>query len=356
MRLPALAWLVVLAAAFPARAADDARKAYSALVAEMNKAANAAPEADRRKVTFEYAGKFLAHAAKHPKDPTAVHAAMRVIQMIPPGRGEARAKAVELLKGDVGKQEVVRRYLRTLAGNPADEEGFDVVAGMVKNHPDRTVRAWACQAVVKAYEGRAAQAAQLEKNAAFREQAEKSLGKEAVARLIESAPNARLRARQFKKRLDKDFPGVFPDLSVGKPAPELILEDLDGKKVKLSDLKGKVVVLDFWATWCGYCVRMIPHEREMVKRLKGKPFVLVSISGDDSKEKVARFLERTPMPWTHWYMGNGSEVIDTWEVDAYPMIFVLDHKGVIRYKDVRDKKMDEAVDDLLKEMEEEKGQ
>src|SRR6185436_18612661 len=98
----------------------------------------------------------------------------------------------------------------------------------------------------------------------------------------------------------------------------------------------------------------IPHERELVKRLKDKPFVLVSISADDSKDTVKQFISKTPMPWTHWYVGNRHEVIDTWEIDAFPTILVVDHKGIIRYKDVREKRMDEAVDDLLKEMEEEK--
>ena len=65
-------------------------------------------------------------------------------------------------------------------------------------------------------------------------------------------------------------------LSPGKPAPELNSVDLNGKPVRLADLKGKIVVLDVWATWCGACRAMIPHQRELVKRLKEKPFALVA--------------------------------------------------------------------------------
>jgi len=97
---------------------------------------------------------------------------------------------------------------------------------------------------------------------------------------------------------------------------------------------------------------MIPHEREMVKRLEGKPFVLVSVSCDDKKEKLVGFLKQEPkgpMPWTQWWSGPGGVNIEAWEGDTIPRIYVIDAKGVIRYRDVRGKDMDRAVDALLAE-------
>jgi len=129
----------------------------------------------------------------------------------------------------------------------------------------------------------------------------------------------------------------------------VISKDIDGKTVKLSELKGKVVVLDIWATWCPPCRAMIPHERELVKRLKDKPFALISISGDEKKETLKNFLAENPMPWTHWWNGQTGGILEAWDVQSFPTIYVLDAKGVIRYKDVRGEKMDEAVDALLKE-------
>jgi WD40 repeat protein/thiol-disulfide isomerase/thioredoxin len=141
-------------------------------------------------------------------------------------------------------------------------------------------------------------------------------------------------------------------LAIGMPAPELKSVDLDGKPVQLADLKGKVVVLDVWAVWCGPCRAMISHQRELLKRLDGKPFALVSISVDEKRETLAEFLKKEPMPWTHWYEGPGGKIIADLNVVSYPTIYVLDARGVIRHKDLRGKFLDQAVDALLNEIEE----
>jgi len=141
------------------------------------------------------------------------------------------------------------------------------------------------------------------------------------------------------------------DLGIGKTAPALTSVDLNGKPVRLGDLRGRVVVLDVWATWCGPCCAMIPHERELVKRLAGRPFELVSISVDEDRQTVIRFLEKEPMPWTHWFNGPDGLVIEELNVWSFPTIYVLDETGVIRYKDVRGEQLDRAIDKLLSTIE-----
>jgi thiol-disulfide isomerase/thioredoxin len=138
-------------------------------------------------------------------------------------------------------------------------------------------------------------------------------------------------------------------LGIGKTMPELEGKDLDDQPVKLSDYRGKVVVLDVWATWCGPCRAMIPHERELVERLAGKPFALISVSCDEKKETLTEFLEKEKMPWVHWWDGKSGPVAKALNLRYYPTIYVLDANGVIRYRGPRGAKMDAAVDKLLKE-------
>ena len=97
---------------------------------------------------------------------------------------------------------------------------------------------------------------------------------------------------------------------------------------------------------------MYPHERSLVERMKDKPFALLGINSDP-KERLLETIKREKMTWRSWWDGGNTRgpIATAWNVRGWPTIYVLDAKGVIRYKGVRGKAMDEAVDAILAEME-----
>ncbi|MBX9583357.1 MAG: TlpA family protein disulfide reductase [Gemmataceae bacterium] len=142
-------------------------------------------------------------------------------------------------------------------------------------------------------------------------------------------------------------------LRVGKTAPELAGEDVDGKPLKLSEVaRGKVTVVVFWASWCGPCMREVPHEKKLVERLKDDPFVLVGVNGDEERAKAKEVMAREGMGWRSFWAGPGGPrgpLAKAWNVRSWPTVYVIDRDGVIRAKNVRDKELDAAVDTALKE-------
>ncbi len=139
-------------------------------------------------------------------------------------------------------------------------------------------------------------------------------------------------------------------LRVGKVAPDLIGESLDGKPLKLSDFRGKVTVVIFWATWCGPCMQEVPHERELMARYAGRPFTILGVNGDPKREVGLVTTVKEKMTWPHLWVGpagDDSPICRAWNVQGWPTEYVLDTQGVIRAKGVRMADLDRAVAELL---------
>jgi len=98
-------------------------------------------------------------------------------------------------------------------------------------------------------------------------------------------------------------------------------------------------------------VAMIPHEKALVKRLEKEPFALIGINSDGSVEKLREILKTREINWRQAVDESTEGPLATrWNVSGWPTIYVIDAKGVIRYRDVREAQMDEAVDALLAEL------
>lgn len=147
------------------------------------------------------------------------------------------------------------------------------------------------------------------------------------------------------------------NLRVGKVAPEIEGEDLKGTKFKLSDYRGKVTVVLFWATWCGPCMAMVPQERRLVARTKKRPFALIGVNGDHDAGKAKQAEVKEQMTWSSFWNGPGGPegpLTRAWNVRYWPAVRVLDSKGVIRFRHrllLQSNELDQAVDFLLKELE-----
>jgi peroxiredoxin len=99
---------------------------------------------------------------------------------------------------------------------------------------------------------------------------------------------------------------------------------------------------------------MYPHERSLVEKLKDKPFALIGVNSDTDKAKLKKRMEKEKITWRSFWNGpegTGGPISKKWNVTGWPTTYVLDPKGVIRFKNLRDDKMEKAVEELLKEAE-----
>lgn len=108
--------------------------------------------------------------------------------------------------------------------------------------------------------------------------------------------------------------------------------DLHGQPMSLSDYQGKVVLFSFWATWCGPCMRAIPHEKELVEHFDADEFVIVGVNGDSKKpERALAAVEEYGITWRSFQRKclDGSRIDHDWHVGGWPAFYLLDQNGKI---------------------------
>ncbi|HEV3438216.1 MAG TPA: redoxin domain-containing protein [Gemmata sp.] len=144
-------------------------------------------------------------------------------------------------------------------------------------------------------------------------------------------------------------------LRIGQVAPDIVGEALDGTQFKLSDQRWKITVLVFWASWCAPCMAMVPHDKKLVERMKGKPFALIGMNGDVDKEKAKEAAKKHEMTWPSFWDASerpDGQISKAWNVAAWPTIYVLDADGVIQYVGHGSSaKLDTIVDVLVRKLE-----
>ncbi len=117
-------------------------------------------------------------------------------------------------------------------------------------------------------------------------------------------------------------------------APDFSFTTADGEYISLDDLKGKVVVLDFWGTWCGPCVASVPGLRDLNKKYsKENSFVMISVSSDSDEDKWKDFIAKEKMVWLQ-FLDREHSIQRAFAIHAFPTYIVLDHEGIIRYRSI----------------------
>lgn len=115
-------------------------------------------------------------------------------------------------------------------------------------------------------------------------------------------------------------------------APDFSITTAEGEYISLDDLKGKVVLLDFWGTWCPPCVASVPSLRDLNKKYsKHETFVMLGISSDGDEDKWRNFVAKEKMAWPQ-FLDRERKVQRAFAVNKFPTYIVLDHEGVIRFR------------------------
>jgi peroxiredoxin len=236
-----------------------------------------------------------------------------------------------------------------------------LIRAVADKNPDRTARGQAIMALAWQAREKFAKTASKQSPETERDAAEAEKALEAVATayadclwLIDEVEDPQTLGQVANQELF-----ALRHLRVGKPAGEIEGEDFDGSKFKLSDYRGKVVVLVFCGDWCAPCRAFYPHERSLVKKMEGKSFALIGVNSDPDRETLKKLQADEKITWRSFWngpKGTGGPISQAWKVRSWPTIYVLDDKGLIRYKELPEKKLDDAVDELLAKLEQERKQ
>lgn len=135
----------------------------------------------------------------------------------------------------------------------------------------------------------------------------------------------------------------------GQMAPDFTLKDIKGKSLSLSDLKGKYVIIDFWGSWCIWCIRGMPKMKEYYKKYSDKLEIL-GVDCNDPEKKWKDSVKELELPWKHVYNPKGdTEILEKYEIQGFPTKVVINPEGkVVKYVCGEDPAFYQFLDEILK--------
>src|SRR5262245_6149317 len=301
-------------------------------------------------------------AQKHPRDPAALDALTWVVRnstvsarALPENAHLSRAhdRAVSLLRRDHLGSEKLGPVCRSRMALIQYPEGVKLVEEVLAKSPHRSVRAQALAALADHKLFYASFARNLKKEPEQAKRWERVWGKEVVGSVLAADPDRlRQEGERLHERLAKEYADI-PDPeagtlgrlaalklaalrqppTVGRPAPEVEGVDIDGKKLKLSDYRGKAVLFVVTGDWCAACDALHPQQQSLARKLAGRAVALVDVNCDASLERRRKINARENITWRAFQEGASDGPIATrWGIEQWPTLFLIDHKGVLRQK------------------------
>ena len=305
------------------------------------------------RLEWSFAPRFLQLAKKYPREPVAVDALAGLVAnpFTPP---ESNPAADILIRDHLSSEQLIPilYQLVTTLNPPPASAAERLLRAAVENAPTAAVRGVACIKLADLLRFRADALRKMQGPEpdpfAKLEELARSGGRELPAPSHDDPDALTQEAARFYDRVVEhyaDIPGrhgrlgdtavkvlfQLRELAVGKPAPEIEGPDVNGKNFRLSDYRGKIVVVSFSSKWCGSAT--FPHDRALVERMKDQPFAMVGVSIDDDKETLRQSLASGEITWRCWWEGCAARPnCSRWRQEWFPMVYVLDAQGTIRAK------------------------
>lgn len=138
---------------------------------------------------------------------------------------------------------------------------------------------------------------------------------------------------------------------IGKPLPDFSATDLDGKPISLQDYRGKVVLLDFWAVWCGFCVLEMPNIKKVYDTYKNQGFDVIGVNLDADETEMRDYLKKTGIPWRQIFSGEGWDdpIVQQYNVTGVPEPWLIAQDGTLISTDAREVALEYLVIEALKD-------